>query len=159
MEIKKLLEEFDEDIIRAFLQKNADYYLLQWKLMAKLNKKISWNWAAFLFTHLWLLYRKMYFYFFVFAVINLLSIIPIVGLFIAIAISVGVGIYGNYLYGKFTYRKLLKLKLAVGDDKEALKLLAMHVGGTSILAVSIALILYLMLLIFIGYSAESYEVW
>ncbi len=48
MVVKKLLDEFNEDIIKAFVQKNSDYYLTKWKIMANSGSKISWNWASFL---------------------------------------------------------------------------------------------------------------
>jgi hypothetical protein len=159
MVIKKLLEEFDEDIIVAFVQKNADYYLTKWKLMAGLNKKISWNWPAFLFGGFWLLYRKMYLYFFILLLVGSLSAIPVIGMFISLAIFIGLGLFGNYLYGKFTYEKLTKLKITANGDKETLRQLAFQKGGTSVTAVIIAGAIYILLIIMLIMSAKSYEQW
>lgn len=39
---------------------NTAYYLPRFERMAKSGNKISWNWAAFLLSPLWLLYRKQY---------------------------------------------------------------------------------------------------
>jgi len=151
LSIKKLINEFDEEIIRAFVQKNADYYITKWKLMAITDSKISWNWPAFLFGGFWLLYRKMYLYFFILFFISMLTAIPIIGMVISIALWVGLGMYGNFLYGKFTYEKLVQLKL-ITSDKEQLKLLASKKGGTSVLAVIIGIVILLLFLLFGVYA-------
>ncbi len=131
MEIKRLLEEFDEEIIRSFVQKNADYYLAKWKVMATTNSKISWNWAAFLATTLWMGYRKMYLYAFLVILITLLEFIPIVGLIVWLALWIGIGMFGNFLYGKYTYNKLVELKTTF-QDEELFKNQVVKSGGTSI---------------------------
>jgi hypothetical protein len=33
--VKKLMEEFGEEVIRSLVQKNADYYIARWRLMAQ----------------------------------------------------------------------------------------------------------------------------
>ncbi len=148
MEIKRLLDEFSEDVIRAFVGKNSDYYLNKWRLMAATGSKTSWNWAAFSFVTLWMAYRKMYLYAFITMVISVLNFIPIIGFIFSLIIWFGVGIFGNYLYGKFTYEKLTALKLAYGDG-EALKQAAILNGGTSVLSV----FLFILLGFFIGFMA------
>jgi hypothetical protein len=157
--IRQLLEEFSEDVIRAFVQKNADYYLFKWRLMAKTGSKTSWNWAAAIFGgwlyQLWFFYRKMFLYgIVVYTVITGLTlllgtglglglaaagaseeladliVIPLSLLLILITILI-FGFYGNYIYGKFVYDNLKKLSL-VAKDEEELKFLAMNKGGTSV---------------------------
>jgi len=157
--IRQLLEEFSEEVIKAFVQKNADYYLFKWKLMAKNGSKTSWNWAAAFFGgwiyQLWFFYRKMFLYgILVYAVLtglNLLIggaaglglaaagadeelvnliVIPFSMLLTLAAILI-FGFYGNYIYGKFVYENLKKLSL-VAKDEEELKLLAINKGGTSV---------------------------
>ena len=47
--------------IRAFVGKNADYYLRKWPPPAEpYGQATGFNWAAFLLSGLWLPYRKMY---------------------------------------------------------------------------------------------------
>ena len=57
-------EEEIEDIpaqeLAAFVGPNAAYYLPRFQKMAKNGSKCHWNWAAFLLTPYWLLYRKQY---------------------------------------------------------------------------------------------------
>ncbi|RMD47584.1 MAG: DUF2628 domain-containing protein, partial [Aquificota bacterium] len=100
---KKLLEEFDEGIIRNFVQKNADYYLQKWKLMAIKTSKISWNWSAFSFGVLWLAYRKMYLYaFFLFITSIIASVKPLLNFLSFIVFWIGLGMFGNYIYAMYT---------------------------------------------------------
>lgn len=46
--------------IKAFVGQKADYYLPRFRRMTRSGRNTSWNWAAFIFGPLWLLYRKMY---------------------------------------------------------------------------------------------------
>ena len=140
MVIKKLLEEFDEDTIRLYVQKNADYYIAKWKLMASSESKISWNWAAFFFTANWLGYRKMYLYAFIYILLNLATLVPFVGFILWIILWVGIGIYGNYLYGQKTYENLVKLKSEY-PDQEIFKQMLVKNGGTSVLGVILVILM------------------
>jgi len=56
------MREIADDEILNFAQKNANYYLLKWRVMEITQSRISWNWASCLFGVFWLVYRKMYFY-------------------------------------------------------------------------------------------------
>jgi hypothetical protein len=162
------MEEFSEDVIRAFVQKNADYYITKWKIMAATDSKVSWNWPAFLFGGFWMLYRKMYLYFFILLFVGLIvGFIPFINFIASLAMWIGLGVFGNYLYAKFTYDKLMKLKL-MHKDEESLKLAASQAGGTSVLAVVIAVIiifglniLFLALLMLAsgGAAPTGYEEW
>lgn len=172
MIIQKLLNEFDEDVIRAFVQKNADYYLNKWKLMAGTNSITSWNWASFSFLGFWMGYRKMYFYYAIYHVANFLIFIAgsifipllyslsftansfsfensretfafaviIYILLITIGNFVLLGLFGNYIYGIYTYKKLKKFSL-ITKDKENLKLIALSKGGISWLGALIVILL------------------
>ncbi len=140
MPVKKLLEEFDEEIIRLFLQKNADYYIAKWKVMASSESKISWNWAAFLFTASWMGYRKMYLFAFLYIIINIATLIPVVGFILWIFLWVGTGLYGNYLYAKKTYETLVKLKTEYTSEDDFKKMVVKE-GGTSIAGVLIVLLM------------------
>ena len=153
MIVKKLLDEFDEETIRLFVQKNADYYIAKWKVMAASGSKVSWNWAAFFFTSLWFGYRKMFLYAFIYILLNLVSFIPILGFIVWIVLWVGMGMFGNYFYAKKTYEALLVLKQAYPGETEFKNMVAKE-GGTSIFGVIVvivmALAIYISLLIFLS---------
>ena len=56
-----------EEDVRAFVGPNADYYLAAW---AKADpngglQALRWNWPAFFLSVVWLLYRRMYKYFWI----------------------------------------------------------------------------------------------
>ena len=144
MVIKQLLEEFDEDIIKAFVQKNADYYLVKWKLMAETYSKTSWNWPAFLFGAFWLSYRKMYLYTFLFIATGIFTLIPFIGFILALALWIGLGLFGNYIYGQYVYKRLKELSLMAKNEDE-LKILVLQKGGVSVIAVIILTVLFLLL--------------
>lgn len=46
--------------LSAFVGQKSSYYLPRFRRMSRNGKNLSWNWAAFFFGPLWLLYRKMY---------------------------------------------------------------------------------------------------
>ncbi len=146
MLIKKLLEEFSEDVLRLFVQKNADYYIAKWKKMAAKDSKVSWNWAAFLAGALWMGYRKMYLYAFIYMLLMLTTYIPILGFILALVYWIGLGVLANYLYGKFTYDKLVQLK-AESSSEEEFKNKVAAAGGVSVAGV------FLVILMGIGITA------
>jgi hypothetical protein len=82
------------DEVGVFVGKNAEYYRMKFR---KFNIRgveafaPTWNWAAFLFTFWWMLYRKLYLWAFLWFV---LTFIPYFGLVFWFA----AGITGNYLY-------------------------------------------------------------
>ena len=49
----------EEGALRAYVGRNADYYLDRWKASEVRKFRLSWNWAAFLGGLLWMVYRKM----------------------------------------------------------------------------------------------------
>jgi Protein of unknown function (DUF2628). len=53
------IDDPDEEV-RAFVQRNADYYLRKWSKTPDPGKGIGWNWAAFFLPYFWLGYRKQY---------------------------------------------------------------------------------------------------
>ncbi len=142
MLVKKLLDEFSEDVIRAFVQKNADYYLMKWKSMANSGSKISWNWASFLLGGFWMVYRKMFLYFFIVFIVGLIiGFIPLLNIILGLAMWIAFGLLGNYGYAYFVYNKLNELKILAKNEDE-LRQLALQKGGTSVLA---AVILFVIL--------------
>jgi hypothetical protein len=117
--------------LTLFVGKGSDVYLKKWE------NRSSWNWASFLFGAYWLLYRKMYLFFFIylisgFAVINLigsqlldvmtegvysgrLSLLQAdnsITTFVLIAyicFKVVIGATGNQLYFYHTRHKIIKI--------------------------------------------------
>lgn len=49
----------NEDMVN-FIQDNAQSYMYKFEKMKEKNKPYSWNWAAFLVSVFWFVYRKMY---------------------------------------------------------------------------------------------------
>jgi len=56
------------------LDENAQYYKKAFERLEKENKN-TWNWAAFLLNVVWMLYRKMYLYAFMFQVVVVLFVL------------------------------------------------------------------------------------
>jgi hypothetical protein len=55
------MENFNEQGVRAFIGREADYYLKKWQpILERRGRWAGFNWAAFFLTGLWLAYRKMY---------------------------------------------------------------------------------------------------
>ncbi len=55
------MEYFNEHEVRAFIGKEADYYLKKWQpILEGRSQRAGFNWAAFFLTGLWLAYRKMF---------------------------------------------------------------------------------------------------
>lgn len=54
------IEDISAEDMVAFVGSNSSYYLPRFSRMSRNGSFASWNWAAFLFTPYWLLYRKNY---------------------------------------------------------------------------------------------------
>jgi len=164
--VKKLLEEFSEEVIRNFVQKNSDYYIARWRLMAQKDSRLSWNWATAIFGgrfyQSWFFYRKMLLYgvaaFLLFWGGSLLLAAALGALLatagvgeraadaVATLTTVAVsllpvliaGLYGNYIYGRFVYQKLVKLRERARGEEELLSLAAK--GGTSVALIFVGIL-------------------
>lgn len=79
-----------------YIQENHEYYIAKFNKMEISGSKISMNWAAFLFTDAWMLYRRMYKQFIV--VFILQWAINIFLPFINLLVRIAVGLFGNYIY-------------------------------------------------------------
>ncbi len=94
--------------------KNSDYYLNQFESLEDESEKykVSWNWAAFFAGPLWVLYRKMYVWFFV--VLSLNYVLGLVtedatlnfSIFIMIIQNMVFALYANALYRNNLYLKI-----------------------------------------------------
>jgi hypothetical protein len=88
------------DDAAAFIGPKADYYIPAFQKMDSSGSAISWNWSAFFFGVLWMLYRKMYLYALViWGVTFLLGVLTGgAGFGLSILEAIGIGLFGNWLY-------------------------------------------------------------
>jgi hypothetical protein len=110
----------------AFVGPNSDYYIQQWERSP--GRWRSWNWSAFFFGDGWLLYRKLYGYAVIFALVRLLitlltsslepfhddllnSLVSMVMPY-SILINIFVGLYGNGLYQRQADKKIALARAA-----------------------------------------------
>lgn len=129
----------ERDIYRLFVGKNSDYYIQKWEEMESTGKKISWNWAGFLFGLFWFGYRKMYphaFGLMIFSLIlqyvqKVMNTEPIVVGLTNILISVAIGMFGNLLYFEYTKSKIEEIKNTFSDDNSR-NLEIVRAGGDSL---------------------------
>ena len=53
-------EYFEEEELINFVRVKKEYYRERFQTIKETKNTISWNWAAFVFSGFWFLYRKMY---------------------------------------------------------------------------------------------------
>lgn len=118
--------EHSSEELRAFVGPNADYYLWSWERVDPTAglQTLRWNWPAFLLSFSWLLYRRMYRYFWiligVFFVLNMGESIAeellhfktpeVVDIIIRLAIGWFFGACGNWLYYRHTVAAIGRAK-------------------------------------------------
>jgi uncharacterized protein DUF2628 len=134
--------------VRAFVGPNADYYLERWERMDQQESRaLGFNWPAFFGTLGWLVYRRMYLWFWNIVagligcfVVGIIIIgfayryrIPVLGALVSIALGlmplvfwVVFGIYGTYWYYLHAQRQLGRLTTGGQSDVEAIA----RAGGT-----------------------------
>lgn len=89
---------------RIFVGKNTEFYVKSWGLDGSSGR--SWNWPAFLFGPIWMMYRKMYIYAAIWTAIVFVDVIiedilnasDRVSNIITFAMALAVGFAGNWLY-------------------------------------------------------------
>lgn len=93
--------------------RNADYYLLKWRSLEATNTLTSWNWAAFLWSPLWLAYRKMYVYAVLYWAISFApdlcgseEVSPFLDATLSLFLPLITGLFGNKMYYRSTLRKI-----------------------------------------------------
>lgn len=87
------------DVRERLVGTKTEYYLPKFETMEALNSFTSWNWAAFFFGNIWMVYRKMYVFGGALWLVGiLLQVMGLQGL--SLVFSIGIGIVGNYLYMK-----------------------------------------------------------
>ena len=95
----------------------------------------TWNWSAFLFTVVWLFYRKLYGWA---LVVFFLSIYP----WFNILLWPVLGFTGNYLYYKNSKKKILKLKATqTFSDSTQMSSALRKTGGVNAYAAYVVVIL------------------
>ncbi len=132
------------ELYRAFIGKRqTDYYLNRF---ASFDGKgglfhPSWNWAAFFFSAIWALYRKLYMAFFVMAFFLIFVGLGVLVHVLALNLSllaldalipplcmIIFGAYGNALYYKRTKREITKAQARAEDDQQLLSQLKARGG-------------------------------
>jgi hypothetical protein len=132
------IDDPDEEV-RAFVQRNADYYLRKWSKTPDPGKGIGWNWAAFFLPYFWLGYRKQYVALFGLAAlwlaIDIVDFAADLGMnngSIGLSISAGCAISANSWYYRYVTRQIGKVNQqpTAWDRPVKLEMLARK-GGTS----------------------------
>ena len=92
----------DRQILEGkFIGQNTEYYLPLFRKFQDQNKNTSWNWAAFILTPFWCIYRKMYgIGVGVFAAVILLNFLSYFGTVLVWTGRIIFGIFANYIYYK-----------------------------------------------------------
>lgn len=137
------------DEIRAFVGDTAHYYTYAFsKFSLSGVEKFcpTWNWSAFGFTFIWMLYRKMYVQSFITFVV---FCIPGLNIFLHIF----VGVVGNYLYYRHVKVKILEIR-GVQSSQNVYPVLQ-EVGGVNRWVISIGIIIsIIVLLLFLFFFAS-----
>jgi len=134
-----------ESTLRAYVGKNSDYYISQFKNI-ETNKKANVNWT-WLIGGFWLLYRKMYAYFF-------LTLIPIANIFFLMNLIVN----SNKIYYKFICKKV-EMDGMMGKDiehhEDNISLAKKH-GGISYVGIVVSLVISILIPLALYISIMAY---
>lgn len=98
----------------------TEYYIPRFHML-KTQGKPSWNWAAFIFSHYWFFYRKMYVHGAVlFGILFLLSFhVSVYSSLLSLGCCVACGIYGNSVYMTHLTGKCAQLKTMTEPSRSA----------------------------------------
>ena len=130
-----------DDEIRAFVGNNSEYYVANFaKFMVGGidNFTLTWNWSAFGFTFVWMLYRKMYWQA---AVTFVIFCTPGVNLLLHVL----VGCAGNYLYFKHAKSKILEVRRH--SSAQSLYPSLHQIGGVHSWAITVGIVVALFLIV------------
>jgi Protein of unknown function (DUF2628) len=139
-----------EDEIRAFVGKNADYYLDRWPAKGEQYARArGFNWAAFLLSAFWMPYRKMYRV--TWLMFGMVAAYSVIGEFaiargvatekslepvsrvVSIGFSIFCGAFANGWYLAHAQREAARIRLLGLEGDSYHRALARR-GGTSLLA-------------------------
>ena len=127
-------ESIDKEEIRAFVGNSSEYYIREFSKFTVTGSETftpTWNWSAFCFTFVWMLYRKMY----------LLSVITFVIFCIPglnILLHIGVGVVSNYLYYRHVMSKISATKRSISP--KALFPALHQIGGVHKWAMTVGIV-------------------
>ena len=137
---KEKPKEEGESLYEAILgEKNRTYYLTKFKefdqqTLSLRTQKVGWNWAAFLCGWVWVIYRKMYGWFFAFLGIWTISVIfekagfPVLGYFIFLVPWIAFAMFANsFYYG--SVRKKIAVAQRLSRDRSQLIEVLRRKGG------------------------------
>ncbi len=117
----------DEDLWRAVIGPNADWYLQIFKKFSGPSGprfSLTWDWPAFLFEpFLWFLYRKMYLYALIYAIGPAIAFYMTQDLSADIVWRIMAGASANYIYYWHVKEQLAKIKQerpAGGEQRQTL---------------------------------------
>lgn len=137
-----------EDARRVFFGRSVNYYMRYYKRYTETGKRVSWNWAAFIFNPTWFFSRKMYLYGMITTFIttiysvgtymlytninhaNVNNIMLVWSLFFFV-MYLGVGMFGNYLYITHMENKIVYPGEQSLNEEQLSKINIMR-GGVSI---------------------------
>ena len=129
------------DEIRAFVGNNPEYYLGNFAKFTRTDVDTftpTWNWSAFGFTFIWMLYRKMYVQA---AVTFVIFCMPGVNIILHIL----VGAFANYLYYKHAKGKILETRQHLAP--EALIPALSEIGGVHSWAITVGIVVGIILVL------------
>ncbi|MEL1135500.1 DUF2628 domain-containing protein [Desulfitobacterium sp. THU1] len=159
---QELLKREEQELLRLYIGKNADYYLRKWSKKTAPGTALSWNMAAFLFSALWVGYRQMYAY--LVMLVGALLSADLIYIFvlkmepdvrITILISCLMGAFGNALYYRFVQNKILQLK-AQDLEFEEMKRRAATAGGPNWRGILATVLLFFLYNIALGYFTSLF---
>ena len=154
--------------------KNANYYLSKFDSFKTQGGSVSWNWPAFFFASIWLLYRKMWLNAFLYWFVLPVVLIVITGILAASgtgAASSGLFYYGSYwfitfiivpmfanrLYYQHTRKKIEKVASATSSPEQQSIEVARRGGTSAIALVIVPFILVFVLGIVAAISIPAYN--
>lgn len=126
----------DEDV-KMLIGKNQEFYVPKFSMLKQLGKKTSWNWCAFLLSPSWFFYRKMYVYGIAQMAFNGIMG-SLLGSVVTLAVSVLLGVFGNYIYMDYLEKQSLNMKSMPDTVKENF---VKEKGGTSWVAVLVGFVI------------------
>ena len=138
-------EPISSQEIRAFVGNNAAYYLdnfAKFTVAGRESFTATWNWSAFGFPFVWMLYRKMYL---MAALTFIIFCVPGINVILHIA----VGMAGNYLYFQHAKEKISEARgrLAPQDLYPALQ----QIGGVHSWAITVGIAVGVILVVMLSF--------
>ncbi len=152
-----------DEALKIFIGKNYDYFLRKWEIAEKKKSKLSWNWAAFLLGSFWMVYRKMYLYFWIFIGVIIVEIFFEYAFgfpneltnAINLSIALTIGQVGNSLYKLHAEKKVKEITMMMNTSEES-KIELARQGNTSIgAAIGFAAVLIVFLILVVVFAEQS----